>query len=83
MFELQNEIDTDELERRLEFDLDDRNDQIRAFVEDVNGVGPKTSKAIAREFASFEELRGADRERLESVHGVGEGTVEAVLKRIH
>ncbi|MFC7216482.1 helix-hairpin-helix domain-containing protein [Saliphagus sp. GCM10025334] len=76
------EIDADELERRLEFHLDSRNDQIRAFVEDVNNVGPKTSKAIAEEFDSLAELRGADRDRLESVHGVGESTAEAVLERV-
>lgn len=75
------EIDHAEYERRLEFYLDDRNDRIRAVVEDVNGVGETTSKALAREFNSLEELRGADREDLEAVYGVGEETTDAVLER--
>ena len=76
------EIDHAEYERRLEFHLDDRNEQIRTIVEDVNGVGEATSKEIAREFDSLEELRDADREELEAVNGVGEKTAEAVLERV-
>ncbi|PCR88615.1 helix-hairpin-helix domain-containing protein [Natrinema ejinorense] len=76
------EIDELELERRLEFHVDDRNEKIRAVVEDVNGVGKATSKAIAREFDSLDALRAADQERLEDVHGVGERTAEAVLGRV-
>lgn len=76
------EIDAAEFDRRLEFHLDDRNDRIRAVVEDVNGVGPRTSKAIAREFDSLEDLRRADREDLEAVYGVGAETAEAVLERV-
>jgi endonuclease III-like uncharacterized protein len=51
-------------------------------VEDVNGVGPQTSKAIAREYESLDGLRASDRERLEGVYGVGEETAEAVLSRV-
>ncbi|WP_436346839.1 helix-hairpin-helix domain-containing protein [Natronorubrum sp. FCH18a] len=76
------DIDHAEYERQLEFLLDDRNDRIRHVVEDVNGVGEETSKAIAREFDSLDELRAADRERLVGVPGVGEQTAETVLKRV-
>ena len=76
------EIDHAEYERRLEFHLDDRNEQIRRVVEDVNGVGEATSKAIAHEFSSLGELRSADQEELEAVNGVGEKTAEAVLERV-
>ena len=75
-------IDESELERRIEEAVDDEFDQIRLVVEDVNGVGPATSKAIAREYDSLDELRMSDRERLEDVHGVGEKTAEAVLERV-
>ena len=75
-------IDLEEYESRLEFHLDDRNEQIRRVVEDVNGVGEATSKAIAEEFDSLNELRSADQEELEDVHGVGEKTAEAVLERV-
>lgn len=43
-------IDEHQLERELAFHVDDRSDTIRPVVEDINGVGPDTSKAIAREF---------------------------------
>ena len=76
------EIDLEEYEARLEFHLDNRNEKIRTVVEDVNGLGPQTSMEIAREFDSLDELRGADQEELESVHGVGEKTAEAVLERV-
>lgn len=65
------EIDKTEFDRRLEFHLDDWNDQIRVVVEDVTGLGETTSKAIARGFDSLEDLRRADRDRLEGVPGVG------------
>ncbi|MFC6767834.1 helix-hairpin-helix domain-containing protein [Natrinema soli] len=51
-------------------------------VEDVNGVGPVTGKAIAREYDSLDGLRESDRGRLEGVYGVGEETAGAVLERV-
>ena len=75
-------IDEPELERRIEEAVDDDHEAIRLVVEDVNRVGPATSKAIAREYDSLDELRASDRERLEDVHGVGEKTAEAVLERV-
>ncbi|APX00184.1 hypothetical protein CHINAEXTREME_20440 (plasmid) [Halobiforma lacisalsi AJ5] len=76
------EIDHAEYERRLEFHLDDRNERIRAVVEDVSGVGEEISEAIAREYDSLDDLRESDRERLEGVPGVGAQRAEAVLERI-
>lgn len=76
------EIDHAEYERRLEFHLDDRNARIRTVVEDINGVGAVTSKAIAREYDSLADLRQSDRDRLESVPGVGEQTADAVLEQV-
>ncbi|WP_440767606.1 helix-hairpin-helix domain-containing protein [Natronorubrum sp. DTA7] len=48
----------------------------------MNGVGPATSKTIAQEFDSLDDLRSADRDELEAVYGVGEETAEAVLERV-
>jgi len=76
------EIDTTEFERELEFVVDDRNQQIRAIVEDANGVGTATSKAIAREYDSIADLRQTDRDRLEAIHGVGPSTAESILERV-
>jgi len=67
-----------ELERRLELQLDERNARIRAAVEQVNGVGPATSAAIAREFASLGAVADADRDELAAVPGVGEQRADAI-----
>jgi len=75
-------IDEPELEARLAEAVDDRHERIRLVVEDVNGVGPATGKAIAREYDSLDGLRESRRERLEGVHGVGEQTAGAVLERV-
>lgn len=64
------EIDEQTFEREITFHIDDRNERIRSVVENINGVGEVTSKAIAREFDSSEELRSADQDELEDVHGV-------------
>jgi len=61
------DITRQELERRLELHLDERNARIRAAVEQVNGVDPETSTAIAREFASIEAVAEADRAALAAV----------------
>ncbi|WP_455448193.1 helix-hairpin-helix domain-containing protein [Natrinema thermotolerans] len=78
----EGQIDEPELERRIDEAVDDEFERIRLIVEDVNGVGPQTSKAIAREYATLEDLRGTDWDRLEAVYGVGEETAEAVLERV-
>lgn len=62
------EIDRQELKDRL----DERNEQIRNAVEQVNGISPRTSLEIAREYESLDGLRASDQERLEGVAGVGE-----------
>jgi len=78
----EGQIDEPELERRLAEAVDDEFDRIRLVVEDVHGVGPATSKAIAREYDSLDGLRASERERLESVYGVGKETAGAVLERV-
>jgi len=75
-------IDAVEFERRLEFHLDDRNEQIRAAVLPVGNVGDETADAIAREFDSIDELRRADQEDVTAIHGLGESTAQAVLSRV-
>ena len=75
-------IDEPELERRIEEAVDDDHEAIRLVVEDVNGISDSRSKAIAREFESLDDLRGADRDRLEGVPGVGEELADAVLERV-
>jgi len=78
----EGKIDAAEFERRLQFHLDDRNEQIRAAVLPVANVGDDTADAIAREFESVDELRRADQEDLTAIHGIAESTAEAVLSRV-
>ncbi len=75
-------IDAAEFERRLQFHLDGRNEQIRAAVLPVANVGDDTADAIAREFESIDELRRADQEDFTAIHGLGESMAEAVLSRV-
>ena len=74
-------IDEDELERRLELAVDDEAARIRESVEEVSGVGPATSAALALRFDTLEDLREASRRDLEAVHGVGPSTVSAIRER--
>jgi ERCC4-type nuclease len=72
------EITLAEYERRAEFLVDDRNERIRAVVEEINGIGDARGKAIAREFASVDAVATASREELMAVHGIGEQRADAV-----
>ena len=69
-----------EFERRVELILDDDAQQIRAAVEEINGVGPETSAAIASKFRDLDAVSQAPREDLEGVPGVGEKTADAVVE---
>jgi len=79
---VRGEIDEQELERRLELALDPRAERIRETVEQVNGVGPATSAAIASEFESLESVRAANPAELESVNGVGPDRAEAIRDQV-
>ena len=74
-------IEEQELEHQLACPPDDRNEEIREVVPQLNRVGEEISKDIAREFESLDELRRADREDLTAIHGVAESTADAVLTR--
>lgn len=78
-----DEISEAEFHRRLELHLDERNDRIRTAVEEIDGVGPATSEAIALQFESLDELADADRDDLEAVHGVGESTATAIREHLN
>lgn len=74
------EIPLSEFERRLDLILDEDAQQIRAAVEEINGIGPETSAAIASEFRNVEAVEQAPREDLADVPGVGEKKAEAVVE---
>ena len=72
------EITLAEYERRAEFLVDDRNERIRAVVGEINGIGDSRGKAIAREFASVDDVAAASRKELTAVHGIGEQRADAI-----
>lgn len=76
------EISLDEFEARAELILDERAQSIRERVEEVNGIGPATSAAIAQEFTTVEEVSDADVERFTSIHGVGESTATELVESL-
>jgi ERCC4-type nuclease len=68
-----------EMERRLELALDEERQELRRRTEEVSGVGPDTSAALAHEYRTVTELADAPAEEIaDRVHGVGESTAEAV-----
>ncbi|ELZ39347.1 hypothetical protein C471_08515 [Halorubrum saccharovorum DSM 1137] len=73
-----NQIPMAEYERRVEQAVDDRHQQILTVTQSVNDIGPKTARALAREFESLDELHRADRERIEAIHGIGPSTADAI-----
>jgi hypothetical protein len=80
---VRGDISEAEMERRLALALDEGRQELRQRVEEVSGVGPETSAAIAHEFRSTDDLAGTDVEDVaDRVHGVGESTAEAVLEQV-
>lgn len=75
------EIPLSELERRMDVALDPEAQRLRALVEDVPGVGPETSAALAGEFMSVDAIEEASRADLERVYGVGPNTAHAIYRR--
>jgi len=78
----QGEITLDELNRRLDVLLDPEAERIREAVEEVRGVGPETSAAIATEFGTLQAVRMSTPERLQEVHGVGPSTASALAEHL-
>lgn len=75
-------ISLDEFENRAELILDERAQEIRDVVEEIAGIGPATSAAIAQEFASVDSLRMAKADRLKGIHGIGTSTAEAIVDEL-
>jgi len=71
-------IDQDELERRLEFALNDDREVVVAELTPIDHVGERRAKRLAREFSTVEAVRSSDREELLEVDDVGPETAAAV-----
>jgi excinuclease ABC subunit C len=57
-------------------------DEVSTVLDDVDGIGPKTRRALLRRFGSVEGIRNASLGELQSVEGVGEKTAEQVTRRL-
>lgn len=76
------EIPLTEFEERAGLILDEDARDLRERVEQVNGVGPETSAALAEEFRTTKALARADPDEVTAVHGVGDSTAAAVVHRV-
>lgn len=76
------EIPLAEFEERAGLILDDDARDLRERVEQVNGVGPETSAALAEEFRTVPALARADHDEVTAVHGVGDSTAAAVVGQV-
>ncbi|WP_157884864.1 helix-hairpin-helix domain-containing protein [Halorubrum aethiopicum] len=77
-----DQISMAEYERRVELAVDDRAQRIQTVTRAISGVGPDTARALASEFESLDELHRADRERIESIHGIGPSTADAIEEHL-
>jgi len=68
------ELTLSETEAELETLLDAPQRELRETVEAIDGIGPRTSAALAAEFESLGALRAASWEELCAVEGVGPHT---------
>lgn len=79
---VEGEIGIDEFERWVRRCVDDRAHEIRERVEGVSHVGPHRAARLADRFETVEDLREADREDLEDVHGVGPSIADRIRERV-
>lgn len=78
-----DQITMDEYERRVELAVDDRAQQIQTVTRSIKGIGPDTSRALAAEFESLDELHRADRDQIEAIHGIGPSTADAIEEHLN
>lgn len=76
---LDDEIDEQELDRRIGRALDPDVRAIRDRYESINGVGPKTCFRLADHFGTVESIDQADADELESIDGIGPKTAADIV----
>ena len=57
--------------------------QVHSILDDIPGIGPARRKALMREFASLDEIKAADTERLAQIPEMNEKAAESVYKFFH
>lgn len=79
---VEGEVGEDEFERWVRRCIDDRAHEIRDRVEGVSHVGPHRAARLADRFETVEEIREADSDELEEVHGVGPSIADRIRERV-
>jgi len=77
---LDDEIDEDDLEERLEILVDDRARTIQDLADDEHGIGEEISRKVAREFDTVGEFVAADAADLEAIEDVGPERAERLAR---
>lgn|GEM_PF-3296133 len=77
---LDDEIDEDELEDRLEVLVDDRARTIRDLADDEHGIGEEISRKVAQEFDTVGEFVNADVEEFQVIDDVGPERAEILAE---
>lgn len=76
------ELTLAETEAELETLLDEPQRELRETVEAIDGIGPRTSAALAAEFETLGALGAASSEEIQRVEGVGEHTAERLQEGV-
>lgn len=78
----QDEISLCEFERRVDVYEDPEARRIRSAVEPINGIDTATSFTIAEHYDTLRELRNAESDDLETIHGIGPAKSESITSRL-
>lgn len=57
--------------------------QVHSILDDIEGIGPARRKALMRNFASLEEMKGATVEQLAAIPSMNEKSAESVYNFFH
>jgi len=78
----QSEISLCEFERRVDIYEDPEAAKIRSALEQINGIDTATSFTVAEHYDTLRQLRNADSDELEDIHGIGPAKSESITKRL-
>lgn len=79
---VEGELTLEQFSLRAEIVLDPERCIVRDELEEIDGIGPETSTAIAARFATIDDVQEASRDELEDVDGVGPATSEAIRESL-
>lgn len=57
--------------------------QVKSFLDDIEGIGPKRRKELMMAFPSVDDMRAASEEELSAVAGMDARSAKAVFEFLH